>query len=440
MATVDTATINTPQPAASLEPYRPKNVSLTPAQVSIIKSTVPILAEHGATITTRFYGNMLAAHPELKTVFNLSNMKTGRQPAALAGALYAYAANIDNLGALGPAVELICQRHASLYIRPEQYETVGTYLLAAMKEILGAALTDDVAEAWATAYWQLADICIAKEAELYAKAGEWKGWAPFKIAHKVKESEEITSFYLEPMNASNKPLPDFLPGQYISIRTLVPTLGHIQPRQYSLSDAPNGSSYRVSVKREAGVDPYDPSAATHPGIISNVMHDVRNEGDIVEVSHPYGDFYFDTKSADKDAPVVLLSAGVGLTCLTSILNSLIDEKSDRPISYIHGVRHSDLRAFKAHMQDLAKANPNLKVVLFNKYLKDGEVQGVDYHHSGRLNLDKLSKEDLHVGNPKTQYYVCGPERFMTDIENGLKQIGVAGERIHSEKFGPNTGN
>lgn len=435
MATADADTMS-PSQMAHQEEKKDRH-ELTPAQVAIIKSTVPILAQHGATITTTFYKNLLSENPDLNSVFNLSNMQNGRQPRALAGALYAYAANIDNLAALGPAVELIAQRHASLYIKPEQYETVGTYLLAAMKQVLGDALTDDVAQAWATAYWQLADIFIAKEASLNATAGGLKDWTPFRIAKRVKESEEITSFYLEPVDASKKPLPTFLPGQYISIRTEVPQLGHIQPRQYSLSDAPNASYYRVSIEKEHGLDMTDPKATVHPGIISNVMHGLRNEGDIVDVSHPFGQFYFDSKSTNASAPVVLISAGVGLTCLTSILNSLVSEKSTRPISYIHAARHGNLRAFKTHMRDLAATHSNLKVVLFNKHLKEGEVQGVDYHHSGRLELAKLDKEkDLHVGNAKAQYFVCGPETFMKDVEEGLRQMGVDAGRIHSEMFGP----
>ena len=140
---------------------------LTPTQVQIIKSTVPVLAEHGGKITSKFYHDMLEAHPELKNVFNNTHQATGHQAQALAGSLYAYAANIDNLGNLSPALELICHKHASLFIRADQYEIVGKHLLETMKTVLGDAATPEILEAWGAAYWQLANIMIAKEDQLY---------------------------------------------------------------------------------------------------------------------------------------------------------------------------------------------------------------------------------------------------------------------------------
>lgn len=103
--------------------------SLTPEQVQVIKATVPVLAQHGEAITIKFYADMLEAHPELKNVFNNTHQATGHQPRALAGSLYAYASNIDDLGKLSPAVELICNKHASLYIRPEHYAIADILLL-----------------------------------------------------------------------------------------------------------------------------------------------------------------------------------------------------------------------------------------------------------------------------------------------------------------------
>ena len=205
----------------------------------------------------------------------------------------------------------------------------------------GDALTPELLEAWKVAYGQLADVLIKKDDDLYKHAHGWTDLRDFRIKRKVKESEEITSFYLEPVDESVKPLyrrsyPDRYVAphcrreswtdsidnqcaQYISIQMDVPALGHRQARQYSLSDAPWPDYYRVSVKREAGLNPMNPDAATHPGLISNMMHDMKKEGDIVRVSHLMGDFFLDPKTADDEAPVVLLSAGVGLTCLTSIL-------------------------------------------------------------------------------------------------------------------------
>ena len=119
-------------------------MALTPEQVQLIKATVPILRQHGKEITTSFYKDMLTDHPELKHIFNQTNQINGHQASALADALYAYASHIDNLKVLGPAVERIDQKHASLYIQPEQYDIVGSYLLKAMKDVLGDGLTEDI--------------------------------------------------------------------------------------------------------------------------------------------------------------------------------------------------------------------------------------------------------------------------------------------------------
>lgn len=405
---------------------------LTPEQIALIKATVPVLEQHGVTITTVFYRNMLAAHPELNDVFNTANQANGHQQRALAGALLAYASHIDNLAVLGPAVELICNKHASLYIQPRDYEIVGKYLLEAMGEVLGDALTDDLRNAWATAYWALANLMIDREAALYRASHGWTDWRDFVVARKEPESDEITSFYLRP--ADHQPLPPFSPGQYISVRVNVPELNTLQPRQYSLSDQPQPDYYRISVKRESGRHPQN------PGYVSNVLHDRIQAGDTVQVSHPFGDFFLSAQNSTPanttttTTPVVLISAGVGLTPLMSMLNTTIS--STRPIHFIHGSRSSSARAFHAHLQAQAAASAHLKVTLFTSQPAASDKQGADYHFAGRVDLDKLdNKEDLFLSDPRTEYYICGPETFMTDVAAALAKRQVGAERIKMELFG-----
>jgi nitric oxide dioxygenase len=410
--------------------------ALTSDQAATIKATVPVLAQHGETITRKFYHDMLDQNPSLKNIFNNTHQATGHQAAALAGALYTYAANIDDLGKLSPALELICHKHVSLYIRPEHYEIVGTHLLETMKAVLGDAATPAIMNAWAAAYWQLADIMINKEAGLYASAESWTDWKDFKIARKEKESEEITSFYFTPVEKDLK-MPVFKPGQYVSVNVFVDELdgGVWQARQYSLSDAPGKGYLRVSVKREPGVEVGEPKHMTHPGYISNILHEKKNVGDVVRLSHPFGDFFFEQKAVEKDSPVVLISAGVGLTCLMSILNALTERHTSRPISWIHGAKDSRVRAFKKHIDELVAKNENVHTVYFSSEPKDGEVQGQDYDIKGRLDLDEVSGDKLYTGNDKARYFVCGPTQFMLDVEDKLKSLGVPAERIQMELFG-----
>jgi nitric oxide dioxygenase len=407
---------------------------LTPEQVQIVRSTVPVLKEHGNDITTHFYKTVLDEIPALNNIFNTANQANGFQPRALAGSLYAYASHIDDLGALSPAVEKICQKHASLYVQPEHYKIVGEYLLRAMGDVLGEALTPDILNAWEAAYWQLANIFIGKESQIMEQAGGWTDWRDFRIAKKVKESDEITSFYLEPVDG--KSLPSFKPGQYLSVKTTVPKLNYMQPRQYSLSDKPSPDYYRISVKREAGLPANEPEAVVHPGYISNVLHDLKNEGDILSVSHPAGEFFLDPE-VDTESPVVLLSAGVGLTPMVSILNTLLETGSTRPISFIHGARSTAVQAFGDHVRDVAKQHSNVSTSFFigapNAQL---DVEGVHYQHTGRVKLEVLDRsKNLFLENTQTKYFVCGPEGFMSAMEKQLLELGVGQDRIKMEAFG-----
>ena len=119
-------------------------MGLTADQVQLIKATVPILREHGKTITVSFYEDLLSDHPELNSIFNRANQTNGHQASALADSLYAYASHINDIGVLAPAVERIVQKHTSLYVQPEHYDVVGEYLLKAMRDVLGDALTQDI--------------------------------------------------------------------------------------------------------------------------------------------------------------------------------------------------------------------------------------------------------------------------------------------------------
>jgi nitric oxide dioxygenase len=193
-------------------PYR--HATLTAHQKHLIRRTIPSLEAHGLAITTLFYTNLLAASPGLHDIFNVANQTHMEQPRALADAVLAYARNLDDLAPLAPTVQRVAAKHASLFVRPEQYAVVADHLLAAVAAVLGAdVVTQEVAAAWTVAYWVLARVFIEREQMLYRRAEGWTDWAEFRIARKVVESDEVTSFYLEPVDGSMKPLPRFLPGQ-----------------------------------------------------------------------------------------------------------------------------------------------------------------------------------------------------------------------------------
>jgi nitric oxide dioxygenase len=393
--------------------------TLTADQIARVKATAPVLAEYGTTITKHFYKRMFANHPELKNVFNQAHQQSGSQPEALARAVYAYAANIDNLGVLGGAVAHIAHKHASLNIRAEHYPIVGENLLAAISEVLGDAADQPTLDAWAAAYGQLAGILIGAEQKLYDGAA-WSGFRPFVVVRKEMESDEITSFYLKPSDGGK--VCDFAPGQYVSVKRFVQAVGVDQPRQYSLSDASNGQWLRISVKRERPAD--RPS-----GYVSNGLHDDVVAGSIVEVSAPMGEFSLDRS---KTTPVVLISAGVGITPMVSMLASLAGEGGARQVAFVHACRNGGVHAFRHWLNEIVGRHSNVSRAVFYEWPRAVDRQGVDFDFEGRMEWAKFVSLALL---PDADYYVCGPLAFMREQVAALHAAGIRAERIHTEIFG-----
>ncbi|MFA5592886.1 MAG: NO-inducible flavohemoprotein [Micavibrio sp.] len=401
---------------------------LKPETIAIVKSTAPVLQEHGEALTRHFYKRMFSHNPEVLPFFNPSNQHEGTQQKALAGAICAYAANIDNLEVLGGAVELIAQKHASLQIKPEHYPIVGANLLASIREVLGEGATDDVIDAWAEAYGFLADILIGREKQIYKEHESaphgWEGFKPFRIERKEKESANITSFHLVPEDGGG--VPDFKPGQYITVRVPSPG-GHTTMRNYSLSNTPNGKYLRISVKREDG-----PKADTPKGYVSNLLHSSYEAGATLEVGPPCGDFFLDVE-AKHDRPLVLLAAGVGITPILSILKTALKIMPDRKIVFIHGALNEDVQAFRGTVDALAAQHPNLKT-----HYRYTDEAAADCARTGNCSTGLVDAELIEsmAGQRDADYYFCGPQPFMVGIYHGLLAWGIPASQVHFEFFGP----
>ena len=164
---------------------------MTPQQIELVKATVPVLRENGVALTGYFYNRMLGNNPNLKETFNMGHQRSGAQAQALAGAVLAYAENIEDPSVLLPVVELIAHKHVSLNIQAPDYNIVGENLLHSISEVLSISMEDPLIDAWATAYGQLADLFISTEKAIYEQhqqtKGSWLGWRNFKIAKKVVE-------------------------------------------------------------------------------------------------------------------------------------------------------------------------------------------------------------------------------------------------------------
>ncbi|MEH7305135.1 NO-inducible flavohemoprotein [Neobacillus drentensis] len=392
--------------------------------INIIKSTVPVLEKHGEAITTRFYQLMFGNHPELLNIFNHANQKQGRQQKALAGTVYAAAMYIDNLEAILPVVKQIAQKHRSLGILPEHYPIVGKHLLLAIKDVLGDAATDEIIDAWSNAYNVIADVFISVEAELYDESenqqGGWSGFRNFIVDRKVVESEVITSFYLIPEN--NKGIAAFAPGQYISIKLEIAGEKFTHIRQYSLSDSPGKDYYRISIKREAGTENPD-------GLVSNYLHDGVNEGDLLKVSAPAGDFVLDTA---KNTPVVLLSGGVGLTPMMSMLKTVVEVQPKRKVTFVHAAQNGNVHALRTEVEELSNLD-NVNSYFFYDSPTEEDRKKNRYDVEGYITGEWL-KETIDTND--ADFYFCGPVPFMKAINRSLKELGVKADRIHFEFFGP----
>jgi nitric oxide dioxygenase len=402
---------------------------LNDQQRAIIKATVPALQSHGEIITRRFYTALLAAHPELLNYFNPTNqLVEGGQARALAASVLIYAKNIDRLATLSGMVERIAAKHVSLEIRTEHYPIVGEYLLRAIAEVLGDAATPDILDAWATAYNQLATIMIEREVALRKvvreQPGGWEGFKPFRVARKVPESEVMTSFILEPEDGT--PLPQFSPGQYVSVKVRPPGLTFDQIRQYSLSASPNGRQFRISVKREDA-----PAGASHipPGTVSTYLHHLLREGDTVLVHTPGGDYVLDESST---SPVVLMSGGSGITAVLGMLEYLAKE-TYREVLWVHAARSRRDHSFGAAVRALAATRSGIRCITLYETVGPDDVQGRDFDVAGRINME-LFRTHLPAGN--AEFYYCGPIGFMRATERVLDELGVPAQRRHSEAFAP----
>ncbi|EGL16051.1 MULTISPECIES: NO-inducible flavohemoprotein [unclassified Paenibacillus] len=404
---------------------------LKPETIEIIKSTVPVLEVHGKAITTRFYEKLFESHPELLNLFNHGNQKQGRQQTALANAVYAAAVHIDRLHEIMPAVKGIAHKHRSLGVTPEQYPIVGENLLGAISEVLGDAATPEILGAWEEAYSVIAAAFIGVETEMADEAlhqpGSWAGFRKFTVRRKTAESGNITSFYLVPEDGG--PLAAFEPGQYVTVQMSIPGREHLVNRQYSLSDRPGQPYYRISVKKEAGTD------TRVEGVASTYLHEAVREGDTLLLSAPAGDF---TLNRSVDTPVVLLSAGVGLTPLMSMLRTIRAEQPARSVAFIHSAADGRLHAMKDAVKDegtASAAETCLRThICYTQPTEEDKAAGA-FHSEGRLTAEKL-KEIMAESGEHADYYICGPVSFMRDMIGYLQESGVPAASVHYEFFGP----
>jgi nitric oxide dioxygenase len=386
---------------------------LSEQSAAAVRATLPAVGAAIGEITELFYAKLFDAHPELlRDLFNRGNQASGAQQQALAGSIAAFATHLLDHPDQRPDLMLqrIAHKHASLGILPEQYPIVHEHLFAAIAEVLGDAVTEEVAAAWSEVYWLMANALIALEKRLYAQSGQ-TGWREWKVVERIEETADVATFKLRP--ADDGPVPGYRAGQYVSVGVTLAD-GARQIRQYSLTAAPGSPVRQFAVKRVTG------DATTPDGEVSNHLHAQVREGDVLQLSAPYGDLVL----KDTAAPLLLASAGIGVTPMIAMLEQLALAGHSAPVTVVHADRSPATHALRADHLAYAAKLPRAETVFFYEQ---------DAADAGRPGLADLS--DVPVA-PGTRAYLCGPLPFMRAVREQLLAKGVAPADIHYEVFGP----
>ncbi len=392
---------------------------LSPESEAVVKATAAVVAEHAVEITSRFYPSMFKSHPELLNLFNQGNQANGEQRQALASAVVAYATQLvtPDAPSFSPVMQRIAHKHVSLGIRPEQYTIVGHHLMKAVAEVLGEAVTPEVARAWDEVYWLFSVQLIAEEARLYTLGGVDPAapWREYDVIERLDDAVDTVTLVLRPRDGA--PVPPHLPGQYVSLAVDLPD-GSRQPRQYTVSTGARENSLQVTVRRVRGKD------GAPDGVVSTYLHEHVSVGDVLEVGPPAGDLVLD----EGENPLVLISAGVGITPVAAILDDLSARGVSRRVTVAHADRAADshplFEAVSASVSSLGQAETHTWYELVDAI---GEERGA---RSGLMDL-------AHVEVPSdADVFMCGPLPFMRDARSELIRRGLPSTRIRYEVFGP----
>ena len=242
----------------------------------------------------------------------------------------------------------------------------------------------------------------------------WKGFKDFIVSDKIQENAYITSFYLKPLEHEEGALPEYLPGQFISIRTPKEEGGYSIPRQYTLSAPSNGEYYRISIKKE------------EEGQISKLLCDTLEVGDQVQISAPAGKFVLE----EGHEPIVLIGGGIGITPMLTMAYEARDKK--RPAHIIYSIPHFDYYAFDEELKALTQEDTTVRsTIVYTRPRLEDQLQN-KYDVKGRLTKEWLQ---THTSN-QAKFYICGPVAFMKSIYHDLITIGVPQENIYYELFTP----
>lgn len=365
---------------------------LEPAHADLITATLPLVGANIDAITREFYRRLFEAHPSLlRNLFNRGNQAQGAQQRALAASIATFATHLVNPDLPHPAELLsrIGHKHASLGITADQYPIVHEHLFAAIVQVLGAdTVTAEVAEAWDRVYWIMAQTLIDMERALYEEAGVAAGDV-YRRGRVTSRADDPSGVILVTVGGLDA---DFEPGQYVSVGVTLPD-GARQLRQYSLINAPGRGELTFAVKPA--------------GEVSGWIRDQLHVGDLIDVTVPFGDL----PAPQPGVPLVLISAGIGITPMLGILEAL---PVDTRVQVLHADRSEATHPLRERQRELVEKLPNATLQLWYQDL---------------MSLDGVAlPADAEV-------YLCGNDGFVRAVRDQLVARGVT--RVHCELFSPN---
>lgn len=376
---------------------------LDPAHAEIVTATLPLIGAHIDAITQAFYRRLFDNHPELlRNLFNRGNQAQGAQQRALAASIATFATHLVDPNLPHPAELLsrIGHKHASLGIVAEQYPVVHDNLFAAIVEVLGAdTVTAEVAQAWDRVFWIMADTLIELERSLYAQAGVRDGdvYRRAEVLSRVDDPSGVVQVTVRPVGGE---VLSFAAGQYVSVGVTLPD-GARQLRQYSLINTGGSGELTFAVKPA--------------GEVSTWIRDNLRVGDLLDVTVPFGDL----PAPAPGLPLVLISAGIGITPMIGILEAL--DPATRVV-VLHADRSAQTHPLRERQRDLVAALPDATLELWYE-------DGAPGAHQGFLSLDDVELPD------GAEVYLCGADGFVRAVRDQLSVRGIT--KVHCELFSPN---
>ena len=372
----------------------------------VIEQTIGVVAERIPFITPEFYRSMFEARPDLLDgMFSRANQRNGAQPQALAGSIALFASHLLAHPGTTPDEMLsrVAHKHASLGLPADEYPTVHEHLFGAIARDLGEAATPEVVAAWDEVYWLMADALIKLEKDLYAQQANDVAFAPFRVAAKEEVGTGTVAFTFEP--ADGTPMTPAVAGQYVSVQ--VPMSDGIrQPRQFTLLPGPEGTR-RIAVRLD------------ERGEVTPVLHHDVQVGDVLDVSNPYGDVLL----PEGDGPLVLASAGIGVTPMLAFLDRLVRQESRREVLVLHADQSAASWPLRGMHEQLVAELPHATLQSWIEAPGEGD-------HDGFMDLGGVRIP------PGARVVLCGPLPFMQAVRSAVIAQGVPGRNVSYEILGP----